>query len=92
MSEREKHFVCLKLEAHSGVQTCDIRLSRQTALTRVHAQLHSDSRHEGKILNNQFCPVVITNIPKLPGPLNTEMPNFESTVLTAKRLWDRTNS
>ena len=47
-------------------------------------QLHSDSRRKAKILNKQFCSVFTledtTNIPKLPGPPNTEMPKFEITV------------
>ena len=44
----------------------------------------SDSRRKAEILNNQFCSVFTsedaTNIPKLPGPPNTEMPKFEITV------------
>ena len=45
---------------------------------KVNGQLHSYSRRKAEILNNQFCSVFTsedtTNILKLPGPPNTEMP------------------
>ena len=48
------------------------------------------SRRKAKILNNQFCSVFIledtTNIPKLPGPPNTEMPKYEITVQGVTKL------
>ena len=51
---------------------------------KENGQLHSDSRREAEILNNQFCSVFTsedtTNIHKLPGLLNTEMPKFEINV------------
>ena len=53
-------------------------------------QLHSDSRRKAEILNNQFCSVFTledtTNIPKLQGPPNTEMPKFEITVQGVTKL------
>ena len=50
---------------------------------KENGQLHSDSRRKAEILNNQICSVFssedTTNIPKLTGPPNTEMPKFEIT-------------
>ena len=47
---------------------------------KENGHLHSDSRRKAEILNNQFCSVFTSedtkNIPKLPGPPNTEMPKF----------------
>ena len=50
---------------------------------KENGQLYSDSRRKAEILNNQFCSVSTseknTNITKLRGPPNTEMPEFEIT-------------
>ena len=58
-------------------------------------QLHSDSRRKAEILNNQFCSVFTsedtTNIPKLTGPPNTEMPNCEITVQGVTKLLEGLN-
>ena len=51
-------------------------------------QLHSDRRRKAEILNNQFCSEDTTNIPKLPGPPNNEMPKFEITVQGETKLLD----
>ena len=57
---------------------------------KENGQLHSDSRRKAEILNNQFCSVFTsedtTNIPKLTGPPNTEMPKFEITVQGVTKL------
>ena len=57
---------------------------------KENSQLHSDSRRKAEILNNQFCSVFAsedtTNIPKLLGPPNTEMPKFEITVQGVTKL------
>ena len=57
---------------------------------KENGQLHSDCRRKAEILNNQFCSVFTsedtTNIPKLPGPPNTEMPKFEITVEGVTKL------
>ena len=51
---------------------------------KKNGQLHSYSRRKAEILNNQLFSVFTsentTNIPKLTGPPNTEMPKFEITV------------
>ena len=48
-----------------------------------------------EILNNQFCSVFTSedtaNIPKLPGPPNTEMPKFEITVQGVTKLLEGLN-
>ena len=58
-------------------------------------QLHSDSRREAEVLNNQFCSVFTsedtTNIPKLPGPPNTEMSKFEITAQGVAKLLESLN-
>ena len=58
-------------------------------------QLHSDSRRKAEILNNQFCSVFTsedtTNIPKLTGPPNTEMPKFEITFQGVTKLLEGLN-
>ena len=63
---------------------------------KENGQLHSDSRRKAKILNKQFCSVFTsegtTNIPKLPGPPNTEMPKFEITVQGVTKLLEDLNS
>ena len=57
---------------------------------KENGQLHSDSRRKAEILNNQFCSVFTSedtkNIPKLPGPPNTEMPKFKITVQGVNKL------
>ena len=66
---------------------CYIKSKRQdgngVSPLKENGQLHSDSRRKAEILNNQFCSVFnsedTTNIPKLTGPPNTEMPKFEIT-------------
>ena len=62
---------------------------------KENGQLHSDSRRKDEILNNQFCSVFTsedtTNIPKLPGPPNTEMPKFEITVQGVTELLEGLN-
>ena len=62
---------------------------------KENGQLHSDSRRKVKILNNQFCSVFTsedtTNIPKLTGPPNTEMPKFEITVQVVTKLLEDLN-
>ena len=62
---------------------------------KENGQLHSDSRRKANIQNNQFCSVFTsedtTNIPKLPGPLNTEMPKFEITVQGVTKLLEGLN-
>ena len=62
---------------------------------KENGQLHSDSRRKAEILNNQFCSVFTsedtTNIPKLPGPPNTEMPKFEVTVQGVTKLLEGFN-
>ena len=62
---------------------------------KENGQLNSDSRRKAKILNNQFCSVFIledtTNIPKLPGPPNTEMPEYEITVQGVTKLLEGLN-
>ena len=62
---------------------------------KENGQLHSDSRRKAEILNNQFCSVFtsedIKNIPKLPGPPNTEMPKFEITVQGVTKLLEGLN-
>ena len=58
-------------------------------------QLHPDSRRKAEILNHQFCSVFTsadaTNIPKLSGPPNTEMPKFEITVQGVTKLLEGLN-
>ena len=58
-------------------------------------QLHSDSRRKAETLNNQFSSVFTSedtkNIPKLPGPPNTEMPKFEITVQGVTKLLEGLN-
>ena len=58
-------------------------------------QLHSDSRRKAEILNNQFCSFFTsedtTNIPKLLGPPNTEMPKSEITVQGVTKLLEGLN-
>ena len=62
---------------------------------KENGQLHSDSRRKAEILNNQFCSVFTSedtlNIPKLPGPPNTEMPKFEITVQGVTKLLEGLN-
>ena len=62
---------------------------------KQNGQLHSDSRRKAEILNNQFCSVFTsedtTNIPKLTGPPNTEMPKFEITVQGVTKLLEGLN-
>ena len=62
---------------------------------KENGQLHSDSRRNPEILNNQFCSVFTsedtTNIPKLTGPPNTEMPKFEITVQGVTKLLEGLN-
>ena len=62
---------------------------------KENGQLHSDSRRKAEILNNQFCSVFTsedtTNIPKLPGPPNTEMPKFQITVQGVTKLLEGLN-
>ena len=62
---------------------------------KENGQLHSDSRRKAEILNNQFCSVFTsedtTNISKLPGPPNTEMPKFEITVQGVNKLLESLN-
>ena len=62
---------------------------------KENGQLHSDSRRKAEILNNQFCSVFTsedtTNIPKLPGPRNTEMPKFKITVHGVTKLLEGIN-
>ena len=62
---------------------------------KENGQLHSDSRRKAEILNNQFCSVFTsedtTNIPKLAGPPNTEMPKFEITVQGVTKLLEGLN-
>ena len=62
---------------------------------KENGQLHSDSRRKAEILNKQFCSVFTsedtTNIPKLPGPQNTEMPKFEITVQGVTKLLEGLN-
>ena len=66
------------------------RLGNVVSPVKENGQLHSDSRRKAEILNNQFCSVLnsedTTNIPKLPGPTNTEMPKFEITVQGITKL------
>ena len=60
---------------------------------KENGQLHSDSRREAEI--NQFCSVFTsedtTNIPKLPGPPNTEMLKSEITVQGVTKLLEGLN-
>ena len=62
---------------------------------KENGQLHSDSRRKAEILNNQFWSVFTSedtkNIPKLPGPPNTEMPKFEITVQGVTKLLEGLN-
>ena len=63
---------------------------------KENGQLHLDSRRKAEILkNHQFCSVFTsednTNIPKLPGPPNTEMPKFEITVQGVTKLLEGLN-
>ena len=62
---------------------------------KENGQLHSDSRRKAEILNNQFCSVFTSedtkNIPKLPGPPNTEMPKFKITVQGVTKLLEGLN-
>ena len=62
---------------------------------KENGQLHSDSTCKAEILNNQFFSVFTSedtkNIPKLPGPLNTEMPKFEITVQGVTKLLEGLN-
>ena len=62
---------------------------------KENGHLHSDSRRKAEILNNQFCSVFTsedtTNIPKLTGPPNTEMPKFEKTVQGVTKLLEGLN-
>ena len=62
---------------------------------KENGQLHSDSRRKAKILNNQFCSVFTSedtsNIPKLRGPPNTEMPKFAITVQGVIKLLEGLN-
>ena len=54
-----------------------------------------ENRRKAEILNNQFCSVFTsedtTNIPKLPGQPNTEMPKFEITVQGVTKLVEGLN-
>ena len=65
------------------------------SLLKENGQLHSDSRRKADILNNQFCSVFTTedttNIPKLTGPSNTEMPKFEITAQGVTKLLEGLN-
>ena len=62
---------------------------------KENGQLHSDSRRKAEILNNQFCTVFTSentkNIPKIPGPPNTEMPKFKITVQGVTKLLEGLN-
>ena len=62
---------------------------------KENGQLHSDGRRKAEILNNQFCSVFTsedtTNIPKLTGPPNTEMPKFEITAQGVTKLLEGLN-
>ena len=62
---------------------------------KENGQLHSDSRRKAEILNNQFCSFFTSedtkDIPKLPGPPNTEMPKFKITVQGVTKLLEGLN-
>ena len=62
---------------------------------KENGQLYSDGSRKAEILNNQFCSVFTSedteNIPKLPGPPNTEMPKFEINVQGVTKLLEGLN-